>query len=102
VPLHQVFAQVGIESPKWAFNVSGTYVGDMREKPGQGDVYLKDLTDPYFLMDVGASYKPRSWYSIYFVGKNILDETYLVARRPFGARPGAPRMFQIGMKVDFK
>ncbi len=102
IPLHQLFAQVGVESPTWALNVSGTYVGDMREKPGQGDVYLRDLTDPYFLMDVGASYKPRSWYSIYFVGKNILDETYLVARRPFGARPGAPRMFQIGMKVDFK
>ena len=102
VPLHQVYGQVGIEGRTWGLNVAGTYVGDMREKPGQGDVYLRDLTDPYFLLDVGASYKPRKWYSIYFVGKNILNETYLVARRPFGARPGTPCILQLGMKVDFE
>lgn len=102
IPLHQLFAQVGLEGPNWGVNVAGTYVGDMREKPGQGDVFARDLTDPYFLLDVGASYKPRKWFSIYFVGKNVLDAEYIVARRPFGARPGAPRTLQLGMRFEFR
>ena len=102
VPLHQLYAQIGLEGPTWGFNVAGTYVGDMREKPGQGAVFARDLTDAYFLLDVGASYKPRKWFSIYFVGRNMLDEEYIVARRPFGARPGAPRMVQLGMRFEFR
>lgn len=102
VPLHQVFAQVGLETSTWGINLAGTYVGDMRERPGQGEVSVRDLTDPYFLLDVSASYKPRKWFSIYFVGKNMLDEEYLVARRPLGARPGAPRTLQLGMRFEFQ
>jgi Fe(3+) dicitrate transport protein len=100
VPLHQLYAQLGIEGQRFGFNLAGTYVGDMRERPGQGDVTEAQLTDPYFLLDAGASWKPRRWLTVSLQAKNLLDAEYLVARLPFGARPGAPRTFIVGMRFE--
>jgi Fe(3+) dicitrate transport protein len=38
---------------------------------------------------------------VYLNGRNLLDNAYIVARRPFGARPGAPRWVQAGMQITF-
>jgi Fe(3+) dicitrate transport protein len=33
--------------------------------------------------------------------RNLFDSHDLVARKPFGARPNAPRWVQVGAKVKF-
>jgi Fe(3+) dicitrate transport protein len=101
VPIHQLNVGAGVETKAIALNVSGTYVGDMRESPGQGEVRPEDLTDAYFLLDASARWRVRRWFQIYLVGSNLLDQKYLVARRPFGARPGAPIALQLGVKAEF-
>lgn len=101
VPAHQLVASIGVEMAKWGVNLSGTYTGRMREKAGQGE-YVEGLTtDDFFLLDAAANVRPLKWLTIYGVGRNLLDAAYIVSRRPYGARPGAPRWLQIGAKAEF-
>ena len=101
VPKHQLSGSVGVEMPIWGANVGGTYVGRMRELPGQGTIDPAQATDAYFLLDLAAHVKPLKWLTIYGTARNLLGNDYLVSRRPFGARPGAPRWLQIGAKAQF-
>ena len=101
IPYHQLAASVGVEHRLWAINVSGTYVGTMREVAGQGPAEESELTDAYFLLGAGASVKPLRWLKLYATGSNLLNQKYLASRRPFGARPGAPLMLNLGAKLEF-
>ncbi len=101
VPTHQFVASIGVEMAKWGVNVSGTYMGRMREIAGQGEIAEGEATDEFFLLDATANVRISSWLTLYTVGRNLLDATYIVSRRPYGARPGAPRWLQIGAKAEF-
>lgn len=101
VPEHQLAANVGIERERYGFNVAATYIGVMREKAGQGDARPGDFTDPLLTFDLNASYRPLSGLRVYFNVRNVLDQQVIVSRRPFGARPNAPRMLQLGVSYGF-
>jgi len=101
VPEHQFSAAVGLEHERFGVNVAGTYVGKMREKPGQAALDPKTTTDDYFLFDATVSGKPLRWLTLYLSGKNLLNQAYLVSRLPFGARPGAPLWIQAGLKAEW-
>ncbi|MCS6900193.1 MAG: TonB-dependent receptor [Myxococcales bacterium] len=105
VPRHQASGGVGIETSRWGVNVAGTYVGSMREQAGGSpDRVLPDnapRTDDYFLLDASASYKVIPGLTLYLNGRNWLDSAFIVARRPFGARPNAPRWVQAGVQLIF-
>jgi Fe(3+) dicitrate transport protein len=105
VPRHQASSSVGVEAKRWGVNVGGTYVGAMREQAGGSpDRVIPDdtpKTDDYFLLDASASYRVIPGLTLYLNGRNLLDSAYIVARRPFGARPGAPRWIQAGAQLTF-
>lgn len=101
IPYHQLALSAGLERRVWAVNVSGTYVGTMREVAGQGPAPATELTDAYFLLGASASYKLTSWLKVYATGTNLLNQAYLASRRPYGARPGAPLMVNVGAKAEF-
>lgn len=101
VPRHQLAASLGVETRALALNLAGTYVGSMRELAGQGEPAPRTTTDAYFVLDASASYRVLSYLSVYANGRNLLDEAAIVARRPFGARPNAPRWLQLGLKASF-
>jgi Fe(3+) dicitrate transport protein len=101
IPAHQLALSIGIERKELAVNVAGTYVSAMRELAGQGEPLAGEATDPYFLLDASASYKPLSFLTVYAVGRNLLNAAYIASRRPFGARPGAPISVQAGAKIEF-
>lgn len=101
VPAHQLTASIGVEMKKWGVNLSGTYTGKMREVAGQGDIPEGYATDDFFLLDASANVRILRWLTLYGVGRNLLDAAYIVSRRPYGARPGAPRWIQIGAKAEF-
>lgn len=105
IPRHQASGAIGIDAKKWGVNVNGTYVSAMREQAGGSpDRIIQDdapMTDPYFLLDLSASYKLQREITLYLSGRNLLNETYIAARRPLGARPGAPRWLQAGVQLLF-
>lgn len=99
VPKHQASGMIGLEGKRFALDVSGTFVGKMREKAGSAED--APMTDAYFLLDASASFKVNRFARVYMNGRNLADSAYLLSRRPFGARPGSPRAFQVGLKVEF-
>jgi Fe(3+) dicitrate transport protein len=101
VPAHQAHASAGIETARAGVNVAGTFVGTMRERAGDGEPAPNERTDAHFLLDASAYVKPVTWMRVYVNARNLLDQTYVAARRPYGARPGAPLWLQAGLKAEF-
>lgn len=104
VPPNQLSAAVGLERARlhgWGVNVAGTFVDSMRERAGQGAPPPGQLTDAYFLLDASVKYRLFAHLELYVNGRNLLDERYIASRRPFGARPGAPRWMMLGIRGDF-
>jgi Fe(3+) dicitrate transport protein len=100
VPKHQLSVTLGAETKKWGIAAQGMYVGRMREIAGSGALRDDQATDAYFLLDVSGTYRVTKWLSIYVNGRNLTDRAYLAGRRPFGARPGAPRWVQLGLRIE--
>lgn len=102
VPKHQVGAAVGAELAKvGGVHVGAKYVSAMREVAGQGDPEPGTETDAVFLLDLSVQATPLPWLTIYGNVDNLLNDAHLVARRPFGARPDAPRWFHLGTKLTY-
>ena len=100
VPRHQLAAMVGAETKRWGIAAQALYISRMRERAGQGPMQTELSTDESVVLDVSGSVKITSWLTLYMNARNLTNQAYLVGRRPFGARPGAPRTIQAGLKVD--
>jgi len=101
IPRHQLAAMLGVEGKRWGVAFSATHVSRMREVAGQGDLEDAHATDAYTLLDASGNVRLAKWAQVYVNFRNITDRAYLVSRRPFGARPGAPRSIMAGLKLEF-
>jgi Fe(3+) dicitrate transport protein len=99
VPRHQINAMLGAEYGAVSAYGTATYISGMREQAGSGSLEQVIATDSQFQLDLGAQYRVLRWLEVYGNVRNVCNELDLVSRRPFGARPNAPRMFQIGLKL---
>ncbi|RKH17711.1 TonB-dependent receptor [Corallococcus sp. CA047B] len=100
VPRHQLYASVGVEGARWGAFISTTYLASMREEAGQGEIPEGVKTGALLTFDVNASWNITRWGQLYVSGRNLLDEAVIVGRRPYGARPNAPRTLIGGFKVQ--
>ena len=100
VPRHQVFASAGVEGRLGGVSVSTLFVDTMREEAGQGEVPAVQLTDSVLTFDVNANWNFARWGQLYLVARNVLNEQSIVSRRPYGARPNAPRTVILGLKAN--
>jgi Fe(3+) dicitrate transport protein len=98
---HQASLQVAWESTRCAFDWSGRYLSAMRTVAGQGPLLDRDFTPAVTVWDAGFRVEPAQGWSVRCAVQNVFDSDYLVARRPFGARPGLPRMFRVGVELAF-
>jgi Fe(3+) dicitrate transport protein len=99
IPRHQFTLRFGVEHPKFDASMSLNYVDSMLEEAGSRGEVLQ--TDSALVVDASASYTILDSVSAYLTAQNLFDKKYIVSRRPFGARPGAPRWAQVGLKVSF-
>jgi Fe(3+) dicitrate transport protein len=59
--------------------------------------------DPYDVVDVTAHYKHKpSNITLRLTAKNLLDSTYVLARRPNGIFPGAYRQVIVGLRWEWE
>jgi Fe(3+) dicitrate transport protein len=100
VPRHQLYASVGVEGARWGVFVSSTYVASMREQAGEGEIPEGLKTGALLTFDVNASWNVTRWGQLYVSGRNIFDQAVIVGRRPYGARPNAPRTGIAGFKIQ--
>ena len=101
VPEHRANLVLGLARARWDSQLSLTHVSAMRDVAGQGAVPADSGSDAYTVLDLAAGWSmtPR----LRWVARidNLLDREYVVARRPFGARPGKPQSLQVGLRVQF-
>ncbi len=100
VPRHQLFATVGVEGARWGAYVNTTFIDTMREQAGQGEIPEGEKTGAQLTFDVNANWNLTSWGQLYLSARNVLDQQVIVSRRPYGARPNAPRTVLVGFKLS--
>ncbi|MGB0646772.1 MAG: TonB-dependent receptor domain-containing protein, partial [Bradymonadia bacterium] len=98
VPAHQGSLGFGVEKGKVTLDLNATFVSEMRDVAGQGDVEENELIPANKVIDLAAGYLPRKGTKLYLKVENLLNEAYMVSRRPFGARPGKPNQVIVGFK----
>jgi Fe(3+) dicitrate transport protein len=101
VPRHQLRASVGVETERFGLSAALNYVSQMREQPGPGSIDTSLHTDEQLVVDATGSLRVFGRVTVYSNVRNVFDDHAIVARRPFGARPNAPRWVQVGAKVEF-
>jgi Fe(3+) dicitrate transport protein len=100
VPRQQLNATLGAELECGGAYISFGYVSRMRELAGKGPLSGTLATDRQTWFDVGAQARIVGPLKIYANLRNALDERDIVSRRPYGARPNAPRWLQAGAKIE--
>lgn len=100
IPKHQLNATLGAELAWASGYVTWGYVSRMREEAGQAALSRSLVTDKQTWLDTGVQVRVWGPLRLYANLRNVLDERALVSRRPFGARPSAPRWLQIGAKLE--
>lgn len=100
VPRHQLNVSLGIEHAGSGAVLGLTYVSSMREQPGKAPLSETLHTDEQLVLDAGGKIGITSWLTAYVNVRNLLDGQFIVSRRPYGARPNAPRWFQLGLKAE--
>ena len=100
VPRHQLSATAGIEVGPASGYGTFTYIASMREEAGSEPMDEALHTDEQGILDIGGRYRVLGPLELYVNLRNVFDSHDLVARRPFGGRPNAPRWLQVGAKVE--
>ncbi len=99
LPEVQVSGSVGIAALGAHVNLTAQYQSEMRTVAGQGEAPTSETTDSYFILGASGEYYFGPGISLFAGVRNLLNERYIVARRPAGTRPGLPRTFLAGVKV---
>ena len=100
LPRHQLVVSAGIEGAVGGVTVSGRHISPMRTETGQGSLTTDKSTDRVLVFDLTAELAMSTGTRVYVKAANLTDRTYVVARRPAGARPGMPRSVSIGVRLD--
>ena len=99
VPRHLLNVSAGVDVWRFSAHAQLSFIDRMRELAGQGEGGL--LTDAQVTVDAHVGFRVFDWARVYFDARNLGDRRALVARRPFGARPSAPRTLIVGLKLDY-
>jgi Fe(3+) dicitrate transport protein len=98
IPRHQLNVTAGLDSRWFGASASLTYVAAMREEAGSAPFSESLVTDEQLDVSLGADVRILENLKVYANVRNLLNARDIVARRPYGARPNAPRWIQLGVK----
>ena len=98
--MHQFSTNLSLEHARFSLNFGLKYTSEMRASAGQGEITEDKLIPSYLVLDASAKYTINKNISFFASATNIGNSVYVVAIRPAGYRPGMPRAFQLGLKVN--
>jgi Fe(3+) dicitrate transport protein len=87
----------GLATEQWRINIAASYIGKLRATAGQGSFDQAESVDARVVWDLTSAWQFTPKLSTYIKVDNLLDETYVAALRPAGARPGLPRTAYLGL-----
>ena len=73
----------------------------MRTSASQGALNPSQSTDAMAVLDAGIRLQAKGHLEWFAGITNVFDDIYVVARRPYGLRPGMPRAFRAGATITF-
>jgi Fe(3+) dicitrate transport protein len=98
---HQFSVAASWEAPRWSFDLNLRGMSAMRTSASQGALDPAQSTDAMAILDVGIRHQSHGHLEWFAGIANVSNDTYLVARRPYGLRPGMPRAFRAGATITF-
>lgn len=98
---HQSTFTIGLDNTNWQVNLAIKFVGEMLSSAGDRHDDSVNRTDSTTIFDISASYELGDYGRIYGKIDNLTDEATIVSHRPYGVRPGKPRLMSIGYKYQF-
>lgn len=101
IPLHQGTVKLGLSGPVLGVYGALTYVGEMRDQPGQGEVPEALRIEEALILDLSADVSVSDEGALYARVDNALAYDYVAGRQPFGPRPGKPFSFFVGYRHRF-
>lgn len=101
LPKNQISIEVALQHENWRVALLLKHVEAMQEAAGDSTELSGLWTDELQQLDFSSWYRLSDHVKAYLKVDNLTDETTIVSRRPFGARPGKPRQATIGMKFTF-
>jgi Fe(3+) dicitrate transport protein len=101
IPLHQLNVTVALEHRRFGVNGAFNFISPMRESAGKLPIEQAVATDEQVWLDLGAYVNVFRWMRLYANWRNVNGAENIVGRRPYGARPNAPRWLQVGLKLQF-
>jgi Fe(3+) dicitrate transport protein len=97
---HQLFGSIGLETDDWSLDVSATYAAAMRTIAGRGSIPVGQGTDSFLVLSITGQRQVARVGTLFASAQNLTNQTYVVARRPAGARPGLPRVIELGVRLQ--
>jgi Fe(3+) dicitrate transport protein len=101
LPQQQLSVSTSVRTPRWEAGAAAHYKGEARDIAGQGPIAAPEHVSALFTIDLVGHMKVNKYSEFYATCTNVLDEQVIISRRPYGARPNAPRLFQLGYKGRF-
>ena len=95
---NQLWFSAGMTRGPWAFYLSSNYLDSLCTQASCGQF---ETAESALLFDASAHYQFSSDWKIYALVENLTDQLEIVAREPYGARPGKPRTFILGTSFSF-
>lgn len=101
IPEHQFALGIGVELSSWRASLDASYNSQMRTTASQGPIDALIATDSFFVWDFSTEVDLRRGVAVFGAVQNLTNSAYIVARRPYGARPSLPRTLVAGVQLDF-
>ena len=101
LPRHQLSLTAAARTRLFELSGSARHITSMRDVSGEGPLDPAASTEAATVFDMAGHVFLGRWGEAYLTVQNVTDEAHVAARRPFGARPGAPRIFILGYKASF-
>ncbi len=98
---HQFTVSAGLQNEVFSATFQVNYVSAARTEAGSGNIPEASRVDGRIVADLAAHYRLTENLELFASVDNLFDETYSVARRPMGLRPGKPRTIIGGAKFTF-
>ena len=91
----------GVRWNKLSWNMTGSYMDDMRIFAGQGALMDHEKINGRLLLSTTFQVQLKKDVTLLSSVHNLTNRYYAVATRPAGWRPGAPRNINVGLQVQF-
>lgn len=101
LPEHQLTLKAAVTQFNWRAALAIKYVAEMRTQAGSGEPSAAERTDAQTVVDLSFDYQLTDKRQLYLTVQNLFNDESIVARRPFGARPGKPLTLTAGFKMNF-